>query len=592
MREACDRTLQGRGTGNATESNGGQQLDAAGQDAERGAPGGAPGGSVYVEVVFGSIESQQVDALVSPMVHHNPLSTRIGNTLNTMVGPEMTSKFEEEGEDETIPSDSVLVEGLLGLPFSAVFFLNLSPWNDDEDGVPVSVLRVGINKILTSCDQRGFGSVAFPLLGAGLALRFPDTVVARVLLEEVSGFEQDRASSSPLLVRIVIHPGDDEAFEVFTSSQKTLNCTEEHKQQQDQENDTKRVILVGKTGSGKSSLANIIFEEELFATNHTPNSGTRTCQLETKCINERSITLIDTPGFFDSGRSEDEMKAEIMSCITECAPGPHAFLIVLRVDKYSKQEQEVVNKVQEYFSDAALQYAVIVFTHGDQLPKGVKIEEFVSQNDNLSSLVKRCGGRCHVFDNKYWQNTQQNNYRSNQFQLEALLQTVDEMVAARSGQYYTNEVLQSVEKRIQIHEQHIRQSSADLTALEVRKQARASVLNEFLIVLAGVATGALLGAFFGLVEHVKRAVKSPGEKRIPLLASGSSAVAAFVGGEVALAASLVPMAAMAAREGVKGIMTGHNAAKGAKSPMEAAKNAAVAVMNQNKEEKKVLFPFT
>ena len=76
---------------------------------------------------------------------------------------------------------------------------------------------MGINNILTSCERRGFGSVAFPVLGSGLALRIPDTVVAKVLLEEVNRFEQDRASSSPLLVRIVIHPDDDEAYEVINA---------------------------------------------------------------------------------------------------------------------------------------------------------------------------------------------------------------------------------------------------------------------------------------------------------------------------------------------------------------------------------------
>jgi len=55
------------------------------------------------------------------------------------------------------------------------------------------------------------------VLGSGLALRIPDTVVAKVLLEEVNRFEQDRASSSPLLVRIVIHPDDDEAYEVINA---------------------------------------------------------------------------------------------------------------------------------------------------------------------------------------------------------------------------------------------------------------------------------------------------------------------------------------------------------------------------------------
>lgn len=74
---------------------------------------------------------------------------------------------------------------------------------------------MGINEILTFCEKKRFGSVAFPVLGAGIALRFPNSVVARVLLEEVQAFQQNRVSGTPLLVRIVIHPSDEESIEVM-----------------------------------------------------------------------------------------------------------------------------------------------------------------------------------------------------------------------------------------------------------------------------------------------------------------------------------------------------------------------------------------
>lgn len=80
-----------------------------------------------------------MDALVSPMVGHDPLSTRIGNTLFKIVGSELTAKFRKGAEEETIPGDTVLVEDLSGLPSNAVFFLNLIPWDGDQDGTAVEV---------------------------------------------------------------------------------------------------------------------------------------------------------------------------------------------------------------------------------------------------------------------------------------------------------------------------------------------------------------------------------------------------------------------------------------------------------------------
>uniref|UniRef100_A0AAV2KUW7 Gypsy retrotransposon integrase-like protein 1 n=1 Tax=Knipowitschia caucasica TaxID=637954 RepID=A0AAV2KUW7_KNICA len=107
-----------------------------------------------------------------------------------------------------------------------------------------------------------------------------------------------------------------------------------------------------------------------------------------------------------------------------CAPGPHAFVLVLRVDRFTKQEKDVVSKIQHYFSEEALKYTTVVFTHGDQLDDGQKIEDWYQENKDLRSLVQKCGGRCHVFDNKYWNNSK-DPYRNNTYQIKQLLQTIE-----------------------------------------------------------------------------------------------------------------------------------------------------------------------
>uniref|UniRef100_A0A8C5GIA5 AIG1-type G domain-containing protein n=1 Tax=Gouania willdenowi TaxID=441366 RepID=A0A8C5GIA5_GOUWI len=172
------------------------------------------------------------------------------------------------------------------------------------------------------------------------------------------------------------------------------------------------LVLVGKTGVGKSSLGNTFFKEKVFDNKCSPNSRTSTCQSETKEVMNTQLTLVDTPGLFDVEGSEKDPKSEIIRSITECDPGPHAFLIVLRVDYYTKQDEDVITRICQYFTEEVLKYSVIVFTHGDDLDEGTTIHQFVDQNEKLKNLVTKCGDQ----------------YRSNSYQLKELLITVDKLI--------------------------------------------------------------------------------------------------------------------------------------------------------------------
>lgn len=205
----------------------------------------------------------------------------------------------------------------------------------------------------------------------------------------------------------------------------------------------RRIVLLGKSGAGKSSLANtIIGEDHAFPVSHSPNSHTDLCHSVTKTIGATRLTVIDTPGLFETNPNTSPFSSEIVRCLEVCSPGPYAFLLVLRVERYTEQEQYVVDLLLQYFSPEALKYTTVVFTHGENLPSSVRILEWAKENPALNRLLQKCGDRCHVVDNRHWRNQGQI-YRNNRNQVLELLNTIDLTVAANGGSHFTSDLLKN-----------------------------------------------------------------------------------------------------------------------------------------------------